>query len=420
MAQSRLKQSSSPEVFGINLIGSVNSGIGLSVTTRAIAALLKSRGVPFSIFDVPFSWISQSQTDPYLEQYQVTNPEQLVYPVNLYVLPISYLQTFIGENPALFTSRRLHIANIWWEASQLPAFCVNTINRFDGVLAMSSFIAEICRNSLTMTPVLYAEHPLDLPQNIYHKRKEFGLADNEMVFVASFDPHSDPTRKNPIALITAFCSAFPASDADVRLLIRVNKADSKMGKKVVQFLRKHIQHDDRIRLVLEPMSYKQVLCLYACADVYLSFHRGEGLGLGMLESMRLGKPVIATGWSGNLSFMNHSNSALLRYRLIPVKGSYKFFQAEVLGKNARWADPVLEDAVVWMHRLRQNPELRKTLGEAAKASALEYQQRAAAAAWLTELEALWKLRRHLPLVTEKLSSKDLVDKSRNTTESDIS
>ena len=93
------------------------------------------------------------------------------------------------------------------------------------------------------------------------------------------------------------------------------------------------------------MRYDQVLSLYACADIYMSLHRGEGLGLGMLESMALGKAVIATGWSGNLSFMNHSNSALLRYRLIPVAGSYDFFRPEMIGHDARWADPVLDEPV---------------------------------------------------------------------------
>ena len=43
--------------------------------------------------------------------------------------------------------------------------------------------------------------------------------------------------------------------------------------------------------------------LTALVDCYVSLHRAEGFGLGMAEAMALGKPVIATGYSGNLDFM---------------------------------------------------------------------------------------------------------------------
>ena len=43
--------------------------------------------------------------------------------------------------------------------------------------------------------------------------------------------------------------------------------------------------------------------LMAHADCYISLHRAEGLGLTMAEAMSLGKPVIATAYSGNMDFM---------------------------------------------------------------------------------------------------------------------
>ncbi|TRZ93087.1 MAG: hypothetical protein D4R84_11125 [Rhodocyclaceae bacterium] len=388
--------------FGINLIGNFSSGVGLGVITRGIAAVLKSRGLPFSIFDVPHAWGS-SQPDPALAGYLVAKPEALKHPVNLYVLPTVFFETFFQANPAFQASERLHIANLWWEASHLPPRWINMLSRFDGILAMSDFIADVCRNSVPMTPTLYGEAPLELPENIRSDRKEFGLPHDAVVFAASLDPNSDPERKNPAALVTAFRAAFPAADHDVRLAIRLNNAMTDFGQHTVRRLLQLAAGDARIVLLLEPMRYDQVLSLYACADIYLSFHRGEGLGLGMLESMALGKAVIATGWSGNLSFMNHSNSALLRYRLVPVSGNYGFFRPEVIGRDARWADPVLEDAVAWMRLLRNNARLRQTLGAKARISAWEYQRKASEAHWLTELEDLWQAQRHLPAVVEKLS-----------------
>lgn len=390
------------QTFGINLIGNLRGGIGMGVITRAIAFLLQSKGVPFSVYDVPFGALNP-QYDPRFTNHQVAEPEQLIHPINLYVLPTSSFAAFFNANPVFLASERLHIANIWWEASRFPQHWLSEISRFDGILAMSDFIAEICRSSLPLTPTLYGEHPLDLPQGIHQDRREFGLHANSVVFVASLDTNTDPARKNPAALVTAFRAAFPATDTDVRLVIRLNNAATNMGPQVVQHMLQLAQGDDRITLLLEPMRYDQILSLYACADVYLSFHRSEGLGLGMLEAMTLGKAVIATGWSGNLSFMNHSNSALLRYRLIQVSGNDNDFRPDVIGHDARWADPVLEDAVAWMRQLRHSPALRETMGAKAKRSASEYQQRANEARWLSELSDLWRAQRHLPRVAEKLS-----------------
>lgn len=397
-----IARSGTASQFGINLIANFGSGVGLGVISRGIAGLLKSREIPFSIFDVPHAW-GTPQSDAQFAEHLVTDPDALGHPINLYVLPTVFFGTFFQNNPVFLARPRMHIANIWWEASRLPPQWTNMLSRFDGILAMSDFIADICRNSLAVTPTLYGEAPLCLPTNVRADRAGFGLPADAVVFVASLDPNSDPERKNPEALINAFRSAFPVADRQVRLVLRLNNAATGLGQAVVQRLLQLAAGDARVGLLLEPMRYDQVLSLYACADIYLSLHRGEGLGLGMLESMALGKTVIATGWSGNLSFMNHSNSALLRYRLIPVAGSYDFFRPEMIGDDARWADPVLEDAVAWMRHLRHDRDARDALGARAKASAEDYQRKAYGGGWLKELEDLWLAQRHLPAVIEKLS-----------------
>lgn len=388
--------------FGINLIGNLSSRVGLGVITRCIASLLKSRNIPFSAFDVPHA-LGSSQPSAEFTDHLVGSVELLRHPVNLYVLPTIFFETFFQKNPALLANEHLHIANLWWEASRFPPHWIGMLSRFDGILAMSDFIADVCRNSLPMTPTLYGKTPLDLPENIRSDRTEFGLPDNAVVFVSSLDPNSDTERKNPEALVAAFRAAFPASDQDVRLVIRLNNAATDVGRFTAQRLLWLAKGDGRIDLLLEPLRYDQILSLYACADIYLSFHRGEGLGLGMLESMALGKAVIATGWSGNLSFMDHCNSALLRYRLIPVSGNFGFFRPEVIGHDARWADPVLEDAVAWMRFLRHEPKQRHALGARARASAWEYQRKAREAHWLNELDDFWQAQKLLPAVVEKLS-----------------
>ena len=77
----------------------------------------------------------------------------------------------------------------------------------------------------------------------------------------------------------------------------------------------------------------------AACDCYVSLHRSEGFGLTMSEAMALGKPVVATGYSGNLEFMNAGNSHLVPYRLVTVPPGW---WAHAPG--AEWAEPDVEAA----------------------------------------------------------------------------
>tara|TARA_B100000945_G_C19893822_1_gene372912 strand:- start:120 stop:503 length:384 start_codon:yes stop_codon:yes gene_type:complete len=78
----------------------------------------------------------------------------------------------------------------------------------------------------------------------------------------------------------------------------------------------------------------------------VSLHRSEGFGLTIAEAMQMGKPVITTGYSGNMDFTNEENSLLVDYKLIPVKkGDYPF------AKDEMWADPDIEQAGNYMRKL---------------------------------------------------------------------
>ena len=37
----------------------------------------------------------------------------------------------------------------------------------------------------------------------------------------------------------------------------------------------------------------------------VSFTKGEGFGRPLLEFSAIGKPIIASGWSGHTDFLNH-------------------------------------------------------------------------------------------------------------------
>jgi hypothetical protein len=100
--------------------------------------------------------------------------------------------------------------------------------------------------------------------------------------------------------------------------------------------------------------------LVSACDAFVSLHRAEGYGLHIAEAMALGKPVIATGYSGNLEFMDDTNSLLVPYELVGIPDGRDPYPA-----GARWAEPDLDAAVRAMRTIVDDPAFARTLGERA-------------------------------------------------------
>jgi hypothetical protein len=104
-----------------------------------------------------------------------------------------------------------------------------------------------------------------------------------------------------------------------------------------------------------------------------------------MEAMCLGKPVIATAWSGNMSYMDDTNSCLVRYSLIEVEPTVSVYRRAIRGKRAVWADPDVAHASAWMKRLADEPERRLTIGRRAAQDMIRYQRQAEDECFVDEL-----------------------------------
>ncbi len=82
----------------------------------------------------------------------------------------------------------------------------------------------------------------------------------------------------------------------------------------------------------------------------------------MAEAMYLGKPVIATGYSGNLDFMTGENSYLVDYELVPIGPDAAPYPAD-----GEWAEPNVDHAAALMREVFENPAGARQRGERAAA-----------------------------------------------------
>jgi hypothetical protein len=72
--------------------------------------------------------------------------------------------------------------------------------------------------------------------------------------------------------------------------------------------------------------------------------------------MYLGKPVVTTGYSGNMDFTTMANSFLVGYRLVPVPSN-----CDPYPETAYWAEPSIADAVEHLRVVRRHPLKRETV-----------------------------------------------------------
>jgi len=168
--------------------------------------------------------------------------------------------------------------------------------------------------------------------------------------MAMSDARSGFVRKNPDGAIEAFCKAF-GNDQAARLILKLNGTNAASNGLGPSTLRK-IERHSNIEIIDGYMDESALNRLFSEVDVFLSLHRAEGFGLPMLEAMSRGIPVVATGWSGNMQFMDDSSAALVPFNLIgmkddPIYGHYR---------QATWADPDISTAAASLLRLAVDRE----------------------------------------------------------------
>src|SRR5262249_31339872 len=150
--------------------------------------------------------------------------------------------------------------------------------------------------AVSPVPVVHVPMPVWLPGHPRAAREELGLPEG-FVFLFVYDYNSVFARKNPLGLLDAFLRAFPDAREGASLVLKsINAANHAAAHAQVVAAAAEHEHVHLIDRFLSPMDKNRLIM--SC-DAYASLHRSEGFGITLAEAMLLGKPVIATGYSGN-------------------------------------------------------------------------------------------------------------------------
>ncbi|HEV2801613.1 MAG TPA: glycosyltransferase [Pyrinomonadaceae bacterium] len=174
-----------------------------------------------------------------------------------------------------------------------------------------------------------------------------GLSASDFVFYSIFQWQE---RKSPQGLIESFLRAFPA-ESDAVLVLKVNAEAARLAASELARLRRLTASRARVEIHGEVWPERRIEALHAHGDCYVSLHRGEGWCYPLFEAAGRGTPVVATGYSGPLEYLDPQAHSLVRHGLCPVRQPYVYYHSQM-----RWAEPDLLHAAELMRSVYEERE----------------------------------------------------------------
>ncbi|WHY61378.1 glycosyltransferase [Cytobacillus firmus] len=261
------------------------------------------------------------------------------------------------------------LLNTVWETAGVPGSWLPVINACNGICVPCSLNVDALKKSGVKTPVYLVPHGADTQTfNPENKKFTFKEAKNKFVFVSIFDFQH---RKNPETLLKAYWSEFTSRDNVLMIIKTYGSSRRKIVNSISNYKRRlgFTGGTAPLRVLTGILPEEQLKGLYTLGNAFILPTRGEGVGLPYMEALSSGIPVIATGWGGQMDFLNEQNSFLIDYKLEdPRKSMYGgsaisrqyhrlFGQGDQL-----WAEADFDDTKRQMRLAYENPLLCKQKG----------------------------------------------------------
>jgi glycosyltransferase involved in cell wall biosynthesis len=247
------------------------------------------------------------------------------------------------------------IGRTMFETDRLPSGWGARINTMDEVWVPSRFHREIfIEGGVKEDKVRVVHEPVDTvfynPDSSTDIFPLVGRRDGDYIYLSVFKWEE---RKGWDVLLKAFLQEFTSADkVALYLLTNSYHSDSNFEEHIANTIVEGGFNKDTIpRIVIIPpgIPHQAMPSLYRGIDALVQPSRGEGWGRPHAEAMAMGKPVIATNWSGNTEFMTEDNSFLLN-----IEGLVELTSGPFEGH--RWAQPSVAHLRHLMRYLYTHPD----------------------------------------------------------------
>ena len=296
--------------LGVRVTGYLGHILGLGSAARGYISALSAADVPLSTVSVPLDHLQAPvELAPEYGRHcyeDVLNERGHAFElicVNADELP--HLVERLGED--YFEGPRI---GVWgWEINTIPPRWERAFTLVEEIWVYSRFMAENI-GAVAPVPVVALPPPVQPPlrnRAASAPRRARRLPVPVRVRLPEHDPAQEPGRpdRGVQARVLARRGAAAADQDDQR-------AASPDAEEEVLWA---AEGRADIHVIDRSLTAEEKDALMAACDCYVSLHRSEGFGLTMAEAMAIGKPVIATRYSGNVDFMNDENSLLVDYEI---------------------------------------------------------------------------------------------------------
>lgn len=339
--------------------GLLSQASGLGAAARASLDALEASKLP--VFGIDLTAALRYESDlsrvKYADGRTVIGEGTLLLHVNAPLVPAAL--RYLGRK---FIHNKHIIGHWFWELDRMPLDWRSAIPFVHAVFVNTRFLADAVRSLTNQTPVHVVTYPL-----ISFRNAEKCASQEENAFTVLFiyNVLSNFERKNPCAVIRAFRTAF-GDNSYARLIIKYISGEK--WPESVRRMKAAAGNAPNIELIGDVLDEDSMNELYDRADVVLSLHRAEGLGLVIAEAMLKAIPVVATNFSGSTDFLTTETGIPVGYDLIPVVDP----QGNYIERGSFWADPHIDEAAAALRALRADSHMRERLGRAAAAFATDF------------------------------------------------
>jgi hypothetical protein len=230
--------------------------------------------------------------------------------------------------------RRRILLNLW-DFNEATPETEKMYESFDEIWCPSEFVTQSLPKSCQQKAIPITI-PLEDPANFAGISKSvMGLPD-DFTFLSVFDGGRSAGRDNPLAVLESYLQGFQETSG-TRLVIRI--IGGSQSVRVISRMRYLAQGRSDITFLEGDVGQGEIIGLINAADCYISMHRTTAFGANMARAALAGKPLIATGYSGNLAFMGDLGLKV-EYSLERVGNGDSFAP-----DHAQWANASIDDAV---------------------------------------------------------------------------